>query len=73
MNDIAMLWRDFKGRNPSNNVVALGLQRQAFIAGAEAMRDLMMTDFEIDEEQARSELEDAGQQSLKLVPSKDDE
>ena len=73
MNDIAMLWRDFKGRNPSNNVVALGLQRQAFIAGAEAMRDLLNNPISwYDEERARSELEDAGQQSLKLVPNKDE-
>lgn len=77
MNDIARLWRDYQDGSRSNNVTTQGIKRQAFIAGCEAMRDLMNSDdtegwFEREAKREKAALEDAGQQNLTLVPNKDE-
>jgi hypothetical protein len=37
-NSIQQLWREFKAANPTNNMIERKIQREAFYAGAEALR-----------------------------------
>ena len=73
MNLIAQLWRDYKARHGTMNITGRTVQRQAFIAGAEAMRAAMheQGDGVSQAELERQRLEAAGQGELYLVPISD--
>ncbi len=71
MNTVAELWSEYQGTLPNQmNLYLKTRVRQAFIAGAEAMRDRMNVDGGLD---VRNELEAHGQQRLTLVNNGEDD
>lgn len=71
MNLIARLWKDYQLEKGQSNVMARTIQRQAFIAGCEAMRaEINMADPGTESLRVkldRERLERAGQAQLSLV------